>query len=172
MRNLLPPPARICLLRHANAAWPQPGERDFDRALDDRGFAEAEIVAQQAADRGYVPDLIISSTALRCRQTVEALLRTANIDNEALFVDELYNAPLENYLALLESQNAAEILLVGHNPAMETLLETIIGTDGAAAVVPRGYPTAGYCVLDHDASQADQSLSWKVTAFLHPFPAD
>lgn len=170
MRKIEPPPARICLLRHANAAWPQPGERDFDRALDDRGFAEAEIVAQLASDRGYVPDLIVSSTAVRCRQTVDAIRRATSIGSEPLFVDELYNAPVESYLALLESQNAAELLLVGHNPAMETLLEALIGADRAAAIVPTGYPTAGYCVLDYDATADQSAVRWKVADFLRPQP--
>ena len=155
-------------MRHAHSGWPRPGERDFDRTLDDKGFAEAELVSQLAADRNYVPELILSSTAVRCRQTTEALQRAFGVETEIRFVDDLYNAPMENYLSLMGAQQNGSVLLVGHNPAMEALLEALLGPDRTSAVIPTGYPTAGLAVLDKGGTIMGLAGNWLLTDFLQP----
>lgn len=159
---------RLCLMRHAHSGWPKPGERDFDRTLDDQGFAEAELVSQIAADRHDAPDLILCSTAMRCRQTGEALQRAFGVETEIRLIDELYNAPLESHLALISAQTAASIFLVGHNPAMETLLETFLGEDRSAATIPTGYPTAGLAILDRGGTISAAVGNWQLTDFIRP----
>jgi phosphohistidine phosphatase len=84
------PVFRLYLLRHAKAAWALPGQKDFDRTLDDAGFADAEIVADIAADRGLRPDLVLCSTAVRCRQTADALRRAMTEDLDIRYIDALY----------------------------------------------------------------------------------
>jgi phosphohistidine phosphatase len=169
MTTITPPPSRIYLLRHAKAGWAQPGQQDFDRALDDQGFAEAEIVADKAADRRYRPDLLISSTALRCRQTAEAIRRAMGHELEPVFIDELYNGSLGTYLSLLSAQkDAASIMLVGHNPTMEELLEALIGPDPMVAAIPTGYPPAGLAVLDHRGASARAGFDWALADFITP----
>eukprot|EP00913_Durusdinium_trenchii_P008269 g7766.t1 len=158
-RMIDPPPFRIYLMRHARAGWAAPGEKDFDRALDGRGFAEAEWVADRAADRGYAPDCVISSTAARCRQTAEALRKAIDETLEILFVDELYNGTAETYATVIAAQaQSRSVMLVGHNPTMEELLAQLIGDAACRASMPDGYPTAGIAVLDHrhrDGGDAD-----------------
>lgn len=149
MVAISPPPYRIYLLRHAEAGWAQPGERDFDRALSENGFAEAEIVADIASDKGYRPDLVISSTAVRCRQTADAIRRAMDPDVEFRFVDELYNASLPVYIEILQSQRGVNaIMLIGHNPVMEQTLEVLIGPEALCKALPNGYPTAGLAIVD------------------------
>ena len=65
---------RLYLVRHAHAGWATPGVSDFDRSLDETGRFEARDVAEQAALAGLVPNVLVSSPALRCRQTTSALL--------------------------------------------------------------------------------------------------
>ena len=57
MAATLPSPSRIYLLRHAEAVWPQPGQGDFDRDLSEKGYGDAEIVADHATDKNYQPDI-------------------------------------------------------------------------------------------------------------------
>lgn len=153
-------------MRHAKAAGALPGEQDFDRNLDDHGFAEAELVATKAADLGYRPDMIISSTAARCRQTTEAVRRAIAESIEPVFVDQLYNGTLGTYLAILDNQKTMpSIMLVGHNPTMEELLEALIGDHRTTRAIPGGFPTAGLAVLDHgEGSDAGWSLQEFLTA--------
>jgi phosphohistidine phosphatase len=158
-------PSRIYLLRHAKSGWAQPGERDFDRPLDGEGFAEAELVAEKAADRGYRPERVISSTAVRCRQTAEAVRRAIDEDLELAFVDDLYNAPVDVYLELLSSNGSAgSLMLIGHNPTIEEAMERLIGADEAAGAIPMGYPTAGLAVLDRPGEPTGPH--WRLVDFL------
>ncbi|WP_117191488.1 SixA phosphatase family protein [Rhizobium terrae] len=167
MTTITPPPSRIYLLRHAKSGWAEPGQRDFDRVLDNQGFAEAEIVADKAADRNYRPDLVISSTAVRCRQTAEAIRRAISEAIEPLFIDELYNGSLGTYLSVLSGQkDSRSVMLIGHNPTMEELLEALIGPDQMVAAIPGGYPPAGLAVLDYRSLTPGSEAVWALTDFL------
>lgn len=161
-------PIRVYLLRHAKAAWATPGERDFDRELNEAGFAEAEIVADLAADRRYRPDVLLSSTAARCRQTTQAWQRAFNEGLDVTYIDEMYNARSETYLSLIAAQpGARSVMLVGHNPTMEATLEAMIGEDLLHSALPSGFPTAGLAVLDHDGNESAEG-GWRLVDFLAP----
>lgn len=161
-------PSRVYLLRHAHAAWAGPGQRDFDRALDDAGYAEAEVIADRAADKGYLPDIVISSTAQRCRETAQAVRRAFNDRFEVHYVDEMYNAEPDTYLALISAQTSSRsVMLVGHNPTIEAVVEALIGRKQMEALLPSGFPTAGLAVFDAEPAPADES-KWRLSAFLSP----
>jgi phosphohistidine phosphatase len=163
MTAITPPPSRIYLLRHAEAAWPAPGQSDFDRPLTEKGYADAELVAENAADRGYKPGVVLSSTALRCRQTAEAIHRAMGETLEISFVDSLYNASPDAYLDILGAQQeVASVMLIGHNPVMEQTLESLIGHQALAQALPNGFPPAGLAVLDFNQSQN----GWRLIDFM------
>ena len=166
MTPLKTPPSRIYLLRHAKSAWAEPGGRDFDRSLSDAGFAEAELLAERAADLSYRPEMIFSSTATRCRQTAEAIARAFSGLVELQFVDALYNAPAETYLEILNANNRlSSMMVVGHNPAIEEVFAHLVGDDIMARTVPEGYPPAGLAVID-TIDLAGQGHSWALKDFL------
>lgn len=145
-----PPPGRVYLLRHAKAAWASAGQRDFDRPLDERGYDDAELVADRAAERGYRPDLVVSSTALRCRDTAEAIRRAFPGELEVRYVDQLYNCPAETYGEMLGALgDFTSVMMVGHNPAIEEVLAALIGAEAMAAAIPGGFPAGGLAVIDH-----------------------
>ena len=165
--TLLDPPLRrrIGLMRHAHAGSAMNGQRDFDRTLTDAGYDEAEIVGDRAADKGFRPDLILSSTAMRCRQTAEAMHRTLGETIELRFVDELYNGSLETYVQLLSAQDT-NLLLIGHNPAIEEVLLALVGLPAMQAAITGGYPTAGLAILDRSDPREDSGFEWTLTEFV------
>ncbi len=161
MTRISPPPSRIYLLRHAEARQATPGQKDFDRPLSDNGYAAAEIVAEKAIGKGYKPDLVISSTALRCRQTAAAMRRAVMPSTEFRFVDALYNGTPDIYLSLISTQTDQEsVMLVAHNPIIELTLAALIGHEAFADALPRGFPTAGLAVIDAT------SAGWTLTDFV------
>jgi len=161
-----PEPFRIYLMRHAQAASALPGGRDFDRMLDDRGYAQAEMVADRAADLGYVPDCLVSSTAARCRQTAEIVRRAVGETLEIQLVDELYNGTPDLYATIIAGQRPARsVMLIGHNPSIDQLLEGLIGKAQRRGAMPGGYPTAGLAVLDYVADK--ESSGWMLTNLLN-----
>jgi len=151
LTSLGTPAFRLYILRHARAAWAQPGQSDFERALDDEGFAEAEVIAEEAADQGYRPALILSSTALRCRQTAAPFRRTVGEELPIDYVDSLYSGGIETYAELAFAARAeTSVMIVGHNPMVEAFFHSLVGREIAETAAPLGYPTAGLAILDFD----------------------
>lgn len=149
MASLGTPAFRLYILRHARAGWADPGQSDFDRALDDDGFAEAEVIAEEAADQGYRPDLIISSTAVRCRQTAEPFHRSVSEELTIDYVDSLYSGTVDTYaeLAFANRQESA-VMIVGHNPMIEACAHHLSRESDVMTPLALGYPTAGLLAID------------------------
>ncbi len=165
------PVFRLYLLRHAKAAWALPGQKDFDRTLDDTGFADAEIVADMAADQGLRPDLVLCSTAVRCRQTADAFRRAMTEDLDIRYVDELYAGGASVYRDIIGSQapGLSALMVIGHNPVIEEILRGILGEEAAIKVAPGGYPAGALAVIDFDARPSDGTLPLgTLTAWLDP----
>lgn len=142
-------PFRLFLLRHARSGWALPGQRDFDRALDDVGYAEAELIAQMAADRGIRPELILCSTAVRCRQTTEPFFRSVSEDIQIRYVDALYTGPASVYTDIIDAnRHLNSLMIVGHNPMIDELFRRFAGNEAATDALPHGYPPAALAILD------------------------
>ena len=82
--------AKLYLLRHAKAGWALPGTRDFDRALDPSGIADAEAIGTAMRANGYVPDLTLCSGALRARETLGGIASHTDT-GRVLYFDKLYS---------------------------------------------------------------------------------
>lgn len=172
MQDSVVPAFRLSLLRHARSGWALPGQRDFDRTLDDEGHAEAELIAQATADHGIRPDLILCSTAMRCRQTVEPFYRTLGEDIDIRYVDQLYTSPTSAYRSLVETHaDRASLMLVGHNPMIDELFRQLLGEERAAVALAGGYPPAGLAVLTFPARPVPGGI-WTpaLSTFLVPQP--
>lgn len=161
---------RILLLRHAHAAWAQPGIADFDRPLDARGVEDAGLMGRAIAARGLAPDIILCSPANRCVQTCDIV--TGSLPDETLVrqFDELYSSDHDFYLRLLSQQQASTILLIGHNPMMEdTARELAITAETwPAHRLQKGFPTAGIAIVDIAGSTGRTQFSGHLSEFLTP----
>ncbi|OBZ92384.1 phosphohistidine phosphatase [Pararhizobium polonicum] len=165
------PVFRLYLLRHAKAAWALPGQTDFDRTLDDAGFADAEIVAGMAADRGLVPDIVLCSSAVRCRQTADAFRRAMTQDLDIRYIDALYAGGANIYREIIGSQDDAppSLMVVGHNPVIEEILREALGEETAAEAIPAGYPPGALAVVDFDTRPSDGALPLgRLAAWIDP----
>jgi phosphohistidine phosphatase len=173
LASLGTPVFRLYLLRHARAAWAEPGQSDFDRSLDNDGFAEAEVIAEEAADQGYKPALILSSTAARCRQTAEPFHRTVSEELTIEHVDQLYSGTIDAYAELaFASRQENSVMIVGHNPMIEEFFHRLVGKEIAEAAAPFGYPTAGLAILDFDERPNEEDYAGACLAgFMTPRPA-
>lgn len=149
--------SRLLLLRHARAAWPKPGMCDFDRPLEETGISDAGWVGRAMAKRNLVPDKVLCSSAKRTRQTWEACARHLP-DAEVSFEDGLYNSDPAGYLDLVRNANdAATLLVIGHNPMMEELALGLAmrGDSEAMAIAASGFPAGGLAVLRFSSSLSD-----------------
>jgi phosphohistidine phosphatase len=116
----------LTLLRHAKSAWPD-GVPDLERPLGERGRRDAPMVGRWLTEN--VPDLqfVMCSTALRARQTWELASAELATPPEARHYAKIYYGPLIEVVRDLPPE-ITSAMLVGHNPDMEDLAETLTGT--------------------------------------------
>jgi phosphohistidine phosphatase len=110
------------LLRHAKSSWADEKLDDHDRPLSKRGRRDAEVMAGHIAQRGGPPELVLSSTAARTRDTVTPLLQ--RLKPRRILLDRgLYLAPGSALLGYLRNtdEDVGTALLVGHNPGLHEL---------------------------------------------------
>jgi phosphohistidine phosphatase len=124
----------LYLARHAKSSWRSDAQSDFDRPLSKRGRDDAARVAKALRNLGWQPDTIISSPAIRAKQTcryyAEALGFTPN---QVIWNNDIYHAYTITLLHLLSRlpDDCNHVMLVGHNPAMEDLLYHLCGEESA-----------------------------------------
>lgn len=114
----------LLLLRHAKSSWDDPALDDHDRPLNQRGYLEAPYVGDFLKAQDWIPDLIISSTALRARHTAELVARACGYSDKLVLEHGLYGASAQFFSQLIKPlpSNLNYVLLVGHNPDIEELI--------------------------------------------------
>lgn len=123
----------LMLLRHGKSDWDAGAANDFSRPLAPRGVRSAERMGEVLRDMGLVPDLVISSTALRARSTAELARITGGWDSRLVLEDGLYGASVVDALAIAEAHGADHdrIMLVGHEPTWSMIVHHFTGARAA-----------------------------------------
>lgn len=125
----------LYLLRHAKSSWKDDSLRDFDRPLKGRGRDAAEQMGKVLAEEKSVSDagklVVISSPAVRARETTEIVLRSSGLKVEPRFDERIYEAEVRTLLEVIATipDKAKTAMLVGHNPGFENLLAYLTGVD-------------------------------------------
>lgn len=119
----------LLLLRHAKSSRDDPALKDHDRPLNPRGERDAPRVGRLIRKENIVPERVVSSTALRARQTAEAVVRACGCGGETVYSQKIYLGGPEDYLAALKElpDSCSRAMIVGHNPDSESLLERWTG---------------------------------------------
>ena len=119
----------LYLLRHAKSSWDDPRLADFERPLNERGLRAAPLVGRFMRERKLRPDLILCSPAERARRTAALVSEAAGLSAPLRYDERIYEATaatLSEVVAQAED-SADELLLVGHNPGLEDLLQLLTG---------------------------------------------
>jgi phosphohistidine phosphatase len=154
----------LILLRHAKSSWDDPALEDFDRPLNERGVNDSKLIGRYARREMVKADLIVSSPATRAKSTTELFSAAAGLKNSTVFDERIYEASARRLLQVLSEldDDHKRVLLIGHNPGFEDLLERLTGE---ARKVPTGSLTC--IVLDIDKWSAPKGgkgkLKWRMT---------
>jgi phosphohistidine phosphatase len=155
------PTRRLVLLRHAKSAWVDGA--DHDRPLGKRGRRDAPRAGRWLGQSGYVPDLVVCSTARRTRDTWQLAAAELGASPSVRFEPRVYGASTAELLDLVRetSPEVGSLLVVGHEPTMSGLTLLLAGdaaTGGAPAVLERvrlKFPTAAIAVLPFAGGWSD-----------------
>ncbi len=121
-------PHTLILLRHAKSDW-SGQEGDHDRPLAKRGRRQAPDAGRWLAVNVDSIDLAVVSTARRARTTWDLASRELDQRPAAQYDDEAYAASVGELLDVVRRLDEAldTVVLVGHNPGIEELVETLTG---------------------------------------------
>lgn len=118
----------LYIMRHAKSDW-STGEPDIERPLNRRGRKNAARMGHWLVNNKHVPEQVLCSSAVRARQTLELVLESYPVfsDENIIHDSDLYLADVDTLLAkiLLYRHAANSLLLVGHNPGLDHLVDTL-----------------------------------------------
>jgi phosphohistidine phosphatase len=63
----------LLILRHAKSSWDEPSLADVERPLNKRGKNDAPRIGKLIMDADLIPDVILSSPAVRAMKTAESV---------------------------------------------------------------------------------------------------
>ena len=109
----------LYLIRHAKSDWSIENLLDIDRPLNARGYHNAHQMSMIVKEEKFLPDLIISSPAIRAIST--ALIFSRNLDynpSKIAIKKSLYESSLEDYTNCVSaiSEDYKSVMIFGHNP--------------------------------------------------------
>ncbi|ADE14277.1 Phosphoglycerate mutase [Nitrosococcus halophilus Nc 4] len=160
---------QLLILRHAKSAWDTGSPSDFKRPLAKRGIRDAPRLGYWMKTHDLNPGYVVSSPALRAKQTTYMVARELNIPENKIHWDErIYEAEVPLLLRVISDcpTSIDTVLLVGHNPGLENLLIFLCGEKlTRPAAEGKRFPTAALAQLklpddwSYLEAQAGQLLS-------------
>lgn len=140
----------LYILRHAKAVQ-EDRNGDAERPLTKRGRKAAAAMGEYLAGLKPLPQLVLCSTSLRTRETLDEILPTLGSAPELLYEDKLYLASAGRLIERLQHlpERADSVLVIGHNPGLHQLALTLAGESGGLV---EGFPTAALAVLRFDGA--------------------
>ncbi len=148
---------RLILMRHAKTERAAASGLDRDRALTPRGLADAALMGTVLKDKSLRPDLALVSSAVRTRQSWDAVQEVLG-DVEVRIEPRLYDASPDTIRRLVEDaeDQAGCLLVMAHNPGVHTLaLEYLTESAASPAILDRmagGFPTGAAAVFEVDVA--------------------
>lgn len=131
----------LLVMRHAKSSW-KAGLSDPERPLNARGRRDAPRMALLLASEGLIPEHVLCSDAERTRETLVWMEDALERSLPQTLLARLYHAGLGDLLdAIADGPDVERLLILGHNPGLETLLEHLTGEQVVM-------PTAAVAVLD------------------------
>lgn len=121
---------QLMLMRHGKSDWDAGAGSDHDRPLSKRGIRSAERMGEVVRELDLVPDIVVSSTAVRARSTAELARITGGWGSRLVLDENLYGAGVVDTLesAATHGGECRRIMLVGHQPTWSMTVQHLTGT--------------------------------------------
>lgn len=139
---------KLYIIRHAKSSWKDSELDDFERPLNKRGKQNAPFMGDKLKEKHVVPDIVISSPALRAKTTAEIIAKKVNYKKEIVYDNDIYEADittLHNIFTKVDNENGT-VFLFGHNPELNMLAEVYVGFD-------ENIPTCGVLEIEFNCER-------------------
>ncbi|CAB4275563.1 unnamed protein product [Prunus armeniaca] len=129
---------RLILLRHANSSWEDPSLKDHDRPLSETGQADAVKVSHKLQQLGWIPQLILSSNAVRTRETLTIMQQQVRgfLEAEVHYISSFYSIAamdgqtaehLQHVICNYSRDDILTVMCMGHNRGWEEAASMFTG---------------------------------------------
>lgn len=126
------------MLRHAKSSWENRSIRDHDRPLSRTGQRDAIKLSQNLLKLGWIPQLILSSDALRTRETLKIMQEQVQAFSEAEvnFISSFYSVAamdgqtaehLRQAICKYSRDEINTVMCMGHNRGWEEAASVLSG---------------------------------------------
>lgn len=115
-------------MRHAKSSWDNPGLRDFERPLNNRGKKDAPRMGKYLKELQLIPNQIFSSPAERAKSTILKVIRELDLPESQITWDKnLYFNGAQAYLDVIRHADDSSdlVMTVGHNPMTEDAISAL-----------------------------------------------
>jgi len=119
---------KLYLVRHAKSSWKYPELSDFERPLNHRGKKDAPKMGKWLRARKIVPDLIISSPAVRASTTAKIFSEVLSYPSDRIrYHDQMYGTSVSTLLDIIKKteESVKSLMIFGHNPEITSLANTL-----------------------------------------------
>ena len=116
---------RLIIMRHAKSDWNTDAGKDFNRPLSLRGERDAPKMGDWLRQQQFTPHCILSSPALRAKQTCLAVAGELDMSEEdIIWKDNIYEAGIKDLCSIIDehADGINTLMMIGHNPGLEGLL--------------------------------------------------
>lgn len=120
----------LFIVRHAKSSWDLENISDIDRPLKLKGIRDAYEMARRVKIERQLPDLLISSPAIRALHTADIFTRVFEIKYAQLKIDErIYGGGIRIIKKLISEQvsTVKRLMIFGHNPDFSELASVLTG---------------------------------------------
>jgi phosphohistidine phosphatase len=158
---------KLFLVRHAKSDKDNPILPDFDRPLNARGYKDAHSFSEKFKTSGGLPDLIISSPAIRAISTALIFAGNFGMNPKEIILDKsLYESSVKDYLKVLHAINNkySFVMLFGHNPTITDLANNL------AKPFTANIPTCGTTGIEFDIKEWNELKANSGKLLLYDFP--
>jgi len=131
----------LIITRHGKTVQ---GSPDISRKLTERGFKDIKLIASELQKYDLIPDLIISSPAIRALETANQVSEYFHDRNIPIITkDYMYPGYLNDIFDFIPgyfSPTKNIVMIVGHNPSLEILIKKLtdeevkLSTSGTAVI--------------------------------------
>ena len=146
----------LLILRHGKAQEGAP-RGDKARELVERGKSDSALMGRLIEKMDLHPDGIVSSDAVRARQTAEIAAEAAHFDGKIELDPDIYYSGLDSLLKVVQKlpDKWDTVLLVGHNPGFEEMS----GALAEEGTEPPSLSTAGLAWLNFEKARKWKDVS-------------
>ena len=157
----------LYIVRHAKSSWDHPGLPDYKRPLIKSGVVRTEKIIDHLKSQQANPGLIISSHAVRARETAVMIAAGLSYPESSIRIEEkIYSGNEDDILDMIFGidNNIDQLMLVGHNPTFTSLASSFLNT-------PMDWlPTSGVVCIEFKTDKWENILLVKKRTKFVTFP--